>query len=176
MTKHHMPTTCLLLALAAFATQLNLISPPGAAAIGSTPVKITNPEDVAKAEGLGQPFQTSITCTGPAPAQSCEGVKAVPASKRWVIELVTYQCFAGGTDIFLVSLQTTVAGTTVFHILSIPDRHLDGDAQGIYTQAQAVRVYADAASTIVFGASAVVTSGNPPHCEVTLSGQSVTVP
>ena len=169
-----------------FAAIVSLACVPAlAGAVGSTPVTIVNPADIAKAEGIQQPFAASIGCdaTGGFGIR-CSGSTTVPAGQRWVIEYVSANCKIdnGRQLLSQASLTTRIGGTSMPHYLSIRD-HAGavgdfGSAINVVQLGEAVRLYADAGSTVSFsvGTSGATPFTGYPFCDARLSGQAVTVP
>jgi hypothetical protein len=150
-------------------------------ALGSTPVTVVNPADIAKAEGIQTPFQAHGVCTF-SPGV-CSGVIDVPPSQRLVIEFVSAFCIVGGNNVISNgTLATSTGGSFVDHYLiaSAPISNLGG-TQGIVTVSQLVRIYTDAGSGGSAGGGigfSFESSGNNQGntCDFAVSGQLVAVP
>ena len=161
------------------------LASPLALALGSTPVTVVNAADIAKAQGIQQPFQAGLNCNAAGGfGIRCSGSISVPAGQRWVIEQVSANCRIDNTR-QLVSqayISTTLGGTGLIHYLAIPD-HVgavgdSGSVINVVQMSQRVRLYADAGSglSIGVGTSGATSFTGYPNCEVTLSGQAVSVP
>lgn len=170
--------------VAAVATITVLVPSPGWA-IGSTPVSVVNPVDIAKAQGIQQPFQSQINCdaTGGFGIR-CFGAAAVPPGQRWVIEYVSASCLLDNTrqTMSQVYLSTSIGGYAPLHYLAIHDRvGAQGDSGtviNVVQLGQPVRLYADAGTSVRFGmgTSGISQFAGYPYCSVSLSGQAVSVP
>lgn len=58
-----------------------------------TPVIVTNPADIAKAEGIQQPYQAQAHCNfAKAFPDACNATITSPPSQRLVIEFVSVSC------------------------------------------------------------------------------------
>ena len=141
-------------------------------------VTVTNPAAIAKAEGIQHPFQESLDCR-PSASLTCEPSFTLNNNRRLVIEYVSAICtIPTNTVLQGVGVRTTVgSGGEILHVLN----HVDHPSSDIATPhiaiaAHAVRIYADAGSTVRF-AAAVRSTGVPDwSCNVSLSGQSIEVP
>jgi hypothetical protein len=160
--------------VAAFAT----FSVPGVAwAVGSTPVTVVNPEDIAKAEGIQQPYQTRAFCTfTTSDPHNCFAEIFSPQSQRLVIEFVSGSCAipaSDGNNVLTATIGTTSGGNFVDHTLVTqpPVPTLQGTEFVIMSQQ--VRLYADPSSIIQFSVNTASVS-NPDNCQFNLSGQAVT--
>lgn len=90
--------TKLLTSAAAALTVICLSGP--AFALGSTPVTVVNPADIAKAEGIQTPFQSSAGCVFSSEFSGlCFANIAAPASQRLVIEFVSAFCNVIGNNV-----------------------------------------------------------------------------
>lgn len=140
-------------------------------ALGSTPVTVVNPSDIAKAEGIQHPYQAGIPCAFGATGipSSCSGSLTAPPAQRLVIEFVSATCGLNpGVAIIGATLGTSVSGSFVTHSFAAP-------APSSENLGQQVRLYADPGSTLEFSLdlSAVNPGGG---CIVSVSGQAVAVP
>ena len=162
-----------------------LVLPSLALAVGSTPVSVVNPADIAKAQGIGQPFQAAISCSADGGfGIRCFGSAGVPAGQRWVIEYVSANCRIDNARQLMSQafVSTGIGFRSMLHYLAIPD-HVgavgdSGSGINVVQFGQQVRLYADAGSTLSFGAG---TSGSTPftgypNCDFSISGQAVSVP
>ena len=141
-------------------------------ALGSTPVTVVNPADIAKAEGIQHPFQAGeIVCSFSGFfLDSCLGQMTTPPTQRLVIEFISVVCgLNSGVRIAGVSITTKVGpGQGVPHHLAIP-------APPANAIGQQVRIYADPATTMSFNVE--TTADNPAAaCIFSLSGQAIDVP
>jgi len=158
--------TSTLLAAAAVLAAMCLSAP--AWALGSTPVTVVNPADIAKAEGIQQPYSNIISCSFDKLFGGCGAAITAPPSQRLVIEFVSGFCQFSNASNSLRVVQlfvNTGGGDEVGNILSI---------QAPGTISQLVRLYADPSSQVRFDALAF--SGDSGGCFFTVSGQAVTVP
>jgi hypothetical protein len=158
------------------AVVLTVICLSGSAwALGSTPVTVVNPADIAKAEGIQTPFAASSECTFS--GFVCDGTIAVPPSQRLVIEFVTNECIVTGNNVIsFPHIVTLLGGLHTQHTLiaSAPVSNPGGTA-GVVTVSQLVRLYADAGSSVAFQfVSSGLNDGNV--CDFSVSGQLVAVP
>src|SRR5262249_27663935 len=141
-------------------------------ALGSTPVTVVNPADIAKAEGIQHPYQAGeIVCsfTDFSP-NGCLGHMDTPPTQRLVIEFISFVCGLNpGVRIAGASITTKVGpGQGVTHHLAVPAA--PSNAIG-----QQVRIYADPASTMSLNVE--TTADNPAAaCIFSLSGQAIDVP
>jgi hypothetical protein len=143
-------------------------------ALGSTPVTVVNPGDIAKAEGIQQPYQANVSCTfGQAFPfnNSCDTNFGTPSSQRLVIEFVSGQCPLEANNIVTeAAILTTVGGGgTIRHYLSVQQPSSQPS-----TISQPVRIYADPSSTIFF--EVITLNPNKFGCQFSVSGQAITVP
>jgi hypothetical protein len=142
-------------------------------ALGSTPVTVVNPADIAKAEGIQHPYQMGeIDCPFDPPfLNACLGHLNTPPTQRLVIEFVSAACgLDAGVTFTRASITTNVgAGIQgVTHHLAVP-------APPSANISQLVRIYADPATTMSF--SVETTANNPgAACIFSLSGQTIDVP
>lgn len=161
------------------------VVPAVAGAVGSTPVTVVNAGDIAKAQGIQQPFQATLNCSAAGGfGIRCFGSAVVPAGQRWVIEYVSANCrIDNGRQLLSQGYVATVlGGRSALHYLTIPD-HVgafgdSGSAINVVQLGQPVRLYVDAGSSVSFGAgtSGVSRFDGYPNCDVSLSGQAVSVP
>jgi hypothetical protein len=165
--------------LAAFAASFL----PGAAwAVGSTPVTVVNPADIAKAEGIQHPYQAQEGCFFPAAfPQECGAIIHNPASQRLVIEFVSGLCgipSGNNNNVTEAVIKTIIGGDLVPHFLPAQPPVLRSDGiQQIITVSQQVRLYADPGEDILLQAFTVNPSDiGGSGCRFSLSGQAVTVP
>jgi hypothetical protein len=161
-------------------TAFAAFSLPGAAwAVGSTPVTVVNPADIAKAEGIQQPYQASTNCNfTTSDPLNCLAQIFTPESQRLVIEFVSGSCATPTNDnnIVIAKIGTTSGGKFVDHILAPQPPVLSpGSGAQFISISQQVRLYADPLSIIEFGVNTANVS-NPDGCQFNLSGQAVTVP
>jgi hypothetical protein len=137
-------------------------------ALGSTPVTVVNPADIAKAEGIQQPYSNIISCSFDKLFGGCGAAITAPPSQRLVIEFVSGFCQFSNASNSLRVVQLfikTGGGDEVGNVLSI---------QAPGTISQLVRLYADPSSEVRFDALAF--SGVSGGCFFTVSGQAVAVP
>lgn len=144
------------------------LSGPGWA-LGSTPVTVVNPADIAKAEGIQQPYQAPLDCEFN--GFTCDAQIQAPPTQRLVIEFVSATCaLTASNQIVDVTLNTVVGGLSVSHYLIAQPPQ--GSSSSI---SQQVRIYADPSSTIEFFFR--TSEGNSgKFCLISMSGQAVTVP
>jgi hypothetical protein len=153
--------------------------PSVASAVGSTPVTVVNPVDIAKAQGIQKPFETSIQCSADSFGIRCFGSVNVPTDQRWVIEYVSASCLIDNTKQVLSQVGVQISS---FHYLEISDhvgaRGDSGTAINVVQLGQTVRLYASPGSQIgVFaGTSGISSFSGYPNCNFSLSGQSISVP
>lgn len=164
---------------------LTLLAPSTGWALGSTPVSVVNPVDIAKAQGIQQPFQSQINCNAAGGfGIRCSGAVALPPGQRWVIEYVSASCLLDNTrqTMSQVYVSTSIGGYAPLHYLAIHDRvGAQGDSGTVINVVQIgqpVRLYADAGTSVQFGmgTSGVAQFAGYPNCSVSLSGQAVNVP
>lgn len=137
-------------------------------ALGSTPVTVVNPADIAKAEGIQHPFQAGdIECI--VSGFECGGSLTAPPTQRLVIEFVSASCGLNpGIVIIGAALQTFVAGGSAHHFFAAPP-------PSSKNLSQQVRLYADPGSDLVF--SLELSGANPGgNCIFSVSGQAIAVP
>ena len=161
------------------------LASPLALALGSTPVTVVNAADIAKAQGIQQPFQAGINCNAAGGfGIRCSGSISVPAGQRWVIEQVSANCRIDNTrqQLSQVYLSPTLSGGSILHYLAIPD-HVgavgdSGSVINVVQLSQRVRFYVDAGGSVGIGAgmSAATSFTGYPNCDFSLSGQAVSVP
>jgi hypothetical protein len=147
----------------------------GAWAQGS--VTIANPADIAKAEGIQQPYQASADCTFV--ERNCEVLIETPASQRLVIEFVSASCFIPNNDFRLALIGTSVGGNTVLHFLSAQSRKSASGFPAVGHElniSQLVRIYNDPQAGIFLRILAWNPVTDFSNCGLSLSGQAVTVP
>ena len=163
---------------------VTVLAPSFAWALGSTPVSVVNPVDIAKAQGIQQPFQAQISCSANGGfGIRCFGTAAVPVGQRWVIEYVSANCKIDNTRqvVSQAYVSPGIGASTALHFLAIPD-HVgavgdSGSGINIVQFGQAVRLYADAGTvSVAVGTSGVSQFSGYPNCDVSLSGQAVSVP
>lgn len=145
-------------------------------ALGSTPVKVVNPDEiaekVAKAQGIQHPFQATIYCDSISDTQ-CMGILTLPENQRLVIEYIsTIQNLPIGFESRYSSIQTIVDGQYADHVL----KGGDPNPYGTVSSSQMVRIYADPGTKVTVrssgkGNSAIVTYG-----VFRISGQLIDVP
>ena len=154
-------------------------------AIGSTPVTVVNPADIAKAQGIQQPFVSTINCSAAGGfGVRCRGSTSVPAGQRWVIEYVSASCLIDNSSqaVSSVYISASTGGSGTIHYLAIPD-HIgavgdSGFSINVVQFGQAVRIYADAGSSVQFAMGTTGATGfsGYPFCSAVISGQAVSVP
>jgi hypothetical protein len=162
-----------------------LFAPSLAHAVGSTPVNIVNPADIAKAQGIQQPFHAQFGCSADGGfGIRCHGTVVVPAGQRWVIEYISANCKIDNTQQTMSQawIATVIGPSQTVHFLTIPDRvgakGDSGDGVNVVQLGQLVRLYAEAGTTIQFSAGMSVHTDfeGYPFCDISLSGQAVSVP
>jgi hypothetical protein len=151
----------------------------------STPVTVTNPADIAKAEGIQHPFQANAICdnsTSNGFATFCNGSFAVPANQRLVIEYVSVECGIspgeGLRRVIVDTVTTTLAeqegiGSAGQHSLNIVDHVGVGNFVAI---GQLVRFYADPGTTISVEAQETGKHAGLFLCTFDLIGQEIATP
>lgn len=153
-------------------------------ALGSTPVTVVNPTDIAKAQGIQRPWSGAINCAAQSPSYYCRGFLTLPTTYRVVIEYVSASCLIDNTVQILrdVSIQAYTGGFGLTFSLSFPDRYgtqgNSGSSINEVNLGQMVRFYAEAGSTIGGYAYTNTTTSftGYPNCDITLSGQAIDVP
>lgn len=153
-----------------------------AQAIGSVPVTIVNPADIAKAQGIHHPFQVGIAC----PAinhVACHGDLTV-GPQRMVVEYVSVSCTVENGRQYVGSVQiiTQVGGSNQIHSLTVTDRVGTFSPNGsVFTEVdfgEPVTIYADAGSHVQVYATAnqITQFDGYPNCTLTFSGQAIDGP
>jgi hypothetical protein len=148
----------------------------------STPVQVTNPADIAKAEGIQLPFMQQIDCVAGNKAGSnhCNGSFQFASTERVVIEYASSHCVqTDGAQITEMLVGTTVNGATASSEINVLNPSgVSADGQSIVSVGEPVRLYSDAGSTVTVEAQTTRTPGAnlPLSCTFVLSGQSVSVP
>jgi hypothetical protein len=149
-----------------FAASVVCSLPETSWALGSTPVTVVNPADIAKAEGIQHTIQFLLTCGS---GQSCSSF-AVPSNRRLVIEHVSVNCSIDpGVQLTYMGVATTVGGLSLIHNFNIVD-HVG--AGGETNLAEMTRVYADPGTTV----DSFVSATGRSSCFLNLSGQSIEMP
>lgn len=159
-------------------TSLALAS-SNALALGSTPVTVVNPADIAKSEGIQHPFHQSILCDD---GQDFECLGSMTLSnQRAVIELVSGNCnINNGVSLVELALLTVVGGSGGNQDIPIVDRVGIDTSSGKHfiSFGGPVRIYADANTQIQAAAFGV--GSDLTHlgfvCAVQISGQLIDVP
>ena len=141
-----------------------------------TPVSITNPADVAKAQGIQTPFAFGLTCSNTYPNSICEATAHVPANVRWVIKNFSLACYhPSSTQVTLLYIQTS-AGGAVTEILPnlTADRFMSASSnpRSVMQMSQSIESYADPGSLIVLNADlSTVVPASQFVCSLNLQGQ-----
>ena len=153
-------------------------------ALGSTPVTVVNPADIAKAEGIQHPFQGNIICSDTSTngaATFCDGATTTPPGKRLVIEYVAAECgLDAGEALRRVFVHTETqalfegggVGSSGDHSLNVLDHF--GVAQFV-AMGQPVRFYADPNTQIKVSAQETG-AHNDFFCTFDFVGQAIDVP
>jgi hypothetical protein len=150
-------------------------------ALGSTPVTVVNPSDVAKAEGIQHPYQTEVDCTFNN-TNGCSIVPFnVPANQRFVFEYVAGACaLPPGGMLTQVVVGTQAGGANAGHRLGITDHTGTADlttGSVVVSFGQTVRIYADPNTIVTATAVSPAGSNNGSQsCLFTFSGQAIDVP
>ena len=137
-----------------------------------SPVIVTNPRDIAKAEGIQTPFQVDIFCDWDR-GSGCTGYAHVPANQRLVIEYVSGYCDFTDNQMMAKAVVETSTGTNfVDHYLTVPR------VTGFASFGQVVRLYAspDTDITVRGGVTPGIPEVSKPVCNFSLSGQVIAVP
>jgi hypothetical protein len=157
-----------------------LLLPDSAFALGSTPVTVVNPADIAKAEGIQTPFSTTLAVSFSGPNSV-----SVPANVRWVIENAGYLCITTLQNQFLAHIEldiTTSGNPLTFYLPVLTPQPFDQGALGlVWSTSTPVRWYADPGSSVVLNAIKMdvatgQTFAKAGTCTASLSGQAVSVP
>jgi hypothetical protein len=145
-------------------------------ALGSTPVTVVNPADIAKSEGIQHPYQTEVQCLFENNSNVCFTSFTSPTSQRLVFEFISGQCFLNSAqDLISLFISTTIGGQSAQHFISSPpSRTFFGGM--IVNFGQAVRIYADQNTTINFEANSSDFANSSNSCNLTISGQAIDVP
>lgn len=157
------------------------ITPSLAFALGSTPVTVVNPTEIAKAQGIEKPFQATIQCVRTFGA-SCSGSTAVPSNQRLIIEYVSGSCEIDSRSQLIadVIVSTTSSGVSVSHYINVTDKRGVSRGGGVAFDAnfgQQVRIYADTGVVfLTLFAAGLTTIPGIPDCTIALSGQAVSLP
>ena len=164
---------------------VQVVNPPN---VPPSTVTIANPvtaADIAKALGVGTPFQAQVQCN-PDNGSNCFGSVPVPSNKRIVLEYVGALCLIDRslqTLAFAFVELVGADGLPISHFLSTNDHvgAADGPTVNSVSFGQTVRLYAPPGTKInVNVAQGSTTNTNPvpsfPQCTFSLSGQSVPVP
>ena len=158
----------LALGMAALATPptFGATAPPPFVTGQPTPVIVENPEDIAKAAGIQQPYVRQGACKFLGSNCTDDSLQIL-SSQRLVIEFVSGECVIGNVSPLSVSLVVTTSGAIARHHLSVQQT-----TEPKFSQL--VRVYADPSSTLTFSVNAP--SATAGSCVWALSGQAVAVP
>jgi hypothetical protein len=140
-------------------------------ALGSTPVTVVNPADIAKAEEIQQPYADAISCTFtnncPQFGNSCQGKASVPATQRLILEFVAGGCTQSRTINFIqirTQFSADIFSDLGYQLVLQPP---------VNPISQPVRLYAFPSTEISFFVSADPGAGS---CSLVFSGQAVAVP
>ena len=147
-------------------------------ALGSTPVTVVNPADIAKAEGIQHPYQNDVICDFSSGAQACSASFTSPTNQRLVLEYISGNCgLASGLQLTQIGITTQLGEQfhTEQHLLAVPAGVTSFGAQE-FTFGQTVRLYADQNSTIEASAVANNLNSNVSFCRIVFSGQAIDVP
>ena len=94
-----------------------LAAPSLAFAIGSTPVTVVNPADIAKAQGIQQPYQVAIFCASG--GVGCGGDLLLPSAQRLVIEYAPATAASTAEPSLAdISITTNSGGAIASHYIS----------------------------------------------------------
>jgi hypothetical protein len=153
-----------------------------AQAIGSVPVTIVNPADIAKAQGIHHPFQVGIAC----PAinhVACHGDLTL-GPQRVVFEYVSVSCTVenGRQYVGSVRISTQAGGSNQDHFLTVTDRVGTFSPNGsVFTEVdfgEPVTIYADGGSflQVYVTANQLTQFDGYPNCSLTFSGEAISGP
>jgi hypothetical protein len=132
------------------------------------PVIVTNPADIAKAEGVQHPYQASTLCTFV--GNICLINVTTPSNQRLVIEYASGNCGLNA-GVFVQTLLIEEAGLAP-QFLSPPYPIVGASFTSF---GQSTRIYIDGNVQLTF--EAVSTSANDGRaCRFSVSGQSIDVP
>jgi hypothetical protein len=157
-------------------------------ALGSTPVTVVNPADIAKAEGIQHPFQGNISCGGSSSngfVTLCDGSVTTPTNKRLVIEYVSLECGLDTGEALrraIVHTETTIlfeqggVGSSGDHSLNILDHFGGGTTSSFVAMGQPVRFYADPGTTISVEAQETGSHVGTFVCTYEMTGQAIDTP
>ena len=148
-------------------------------------VSVNNTADFAKALGVGQPFDTFLTCSfgvksgfnflDDGQLNVCMTGVNVPANKQMTIEFASFDCGAtvGGPQQLFDATVFAKAGTVIPSATTGPVPHVLL-VQGLLGS-QSVRIYGDPQTPVIVRLSTTV--ANPVvGCGISLSGRVVDVP
>ena len=165
------------LVLGAYLAASFALASSSALALGSTPVTVTNPTDIAKAQGVQHAFGDQAVCKADAIGGTCDATfdlaTSFNANQRVVLEFVSAQCtMAPNFPLDAVMVFTTVNGALVAHFLPVLDHFGTGNGAGNHVAVgQVIRDYADPNSTITFRARAMQTG--LVDCNFSFTGQAI---
>jgi hypothetical protein len=164
---------------------VQIVNPPNVPPSTVTVANPVSPTDIAKALGIGTPFQAEVQCA-PDNGSGCAGTFAVPSNQRIVLEYASAECLIDRNTQVLSHARVNTVATGVFgvdHRIPTTDHVgvLDGASTNSVTVGQTVRLYASPGTFITVSAQVGFSgSANPspnfPRCTFDLSGQSVPVP
>jgi hypothetical protein len=165
----------------AFALSATFAAAPHAAfALGSTPVTVTNPADIAKAEGIQHPFHAEIDCTVQ-DGFSCNGTFALSSSsnanQKITIEYVSGACNIdqgnGATRGHMI-LFDAVGNNPETKVIPISDHFgVNPGGEQILAFGQPTRLYAVPNGSIQVFFEAIKSDPTIFTCAYFLSGQGV---
>ena len=146
--------------------------------LGSAPVTVVNPADIAKAEGIQHPYQHEAQC-GFGGGSSCVSSFNTPPNQRLVFEYISGVCaFPPGQKLSQVVVSTQAGGEGVTHRLGIIDHAGVADSDGtlVVPFGQIVRIYADQSTTVLVQGVGPRGTSNIQTCAFIFSGQAIDGP
>ncbi|HET7380147.1 MAG TPA: hypothetical protein VFJ24_08925 [Gaiellales bacterium] len=152
-----------------------VMAPPAVWALGSTPVTVVNPSDIAKAQGIQHPTQFVITCTFNG-LSTCADSFTVGTNARLIIEFVSVNCTGMPATNRMATLLVSVDnGGGIFNdwTLNLVDH---APIAGVLTSSQPMRVYANPGAIVRGFAQTDSNSGVFTFCFFNISGQQTDVP
>jgi len=154
--------------------------PHAAFALGSTPVTVTNPADIAKAEGIQHPFHAQIDCTVQN-GFSCDGSFALSSSsnanQKITIEYVSGACNidqGNGVTRGHILLFDAAGGNLETNVIPVSDHFgVNPGGEQILAFGQPTRLYAVPNGSIEVFVEAIKADPTIFTCSYFLSGQGV---